>query len=211
MSQEIRPKTEKQKKGRKKNNYSSFIQKITHLKKTDDGRLVQVTTQYMTVAGRIKEFTDLHREQNKKFKFTRKFEIDPQGNIICHAKVFSEIFGIAEATAAAYGKTVVDKTNPYENAETSAYGRCLGFFGIGILESIATYEEVKDILEPQAAITPSQLSYIYKIKSQKGILNEELTRLLKQRYDKEDLKNLTKQEASDLIDFLTKEDNPEAV
>jgi hypothetical protein len=211
MAQEARPKTEKQKRSRKKTDYSSFIQKITHLKKTDDGKLVQVTTQYMTVAGRIKEFTDLHREQNKKFKFTRKFEIDPQGNIICHAKVFSEIFGTAEATAAAYGKTVVDKTNPYENAETSAYGRCLGFFGIGILESIATYEEVKDILEPQAPITPSQLSYLYKIKSQKGILNEEMVRLLKQRYDKEDLKSLTKQEASDLIDFLTKESEPEAV
>ena len=138
MAQEVKSKKRKE----EKNDYSSFIQKITHLKKTDDGRLIQVTTEYMTVAGRIKEFTDLHKKQNKKFKFTRYFETDSQGNIICHAKVYSQIFGTVEATAAAYGKTIVDKTNPYENAETSAYGRCLGFFGIGIIENIASYEEV---------------------------------------------------------------------
>ena len=199
MAQEVKSKKKKE----KKNDYSPFIQKITHLKKTEDGKLVQVTTEYMTVAGRIKEFTDLHKKQNKKFKFTRYFETDSQGNIICHAKVFSEIFGVVEATAAAYGKTIVDKTNPYENAETSAYGRCLGFFGIGIIESIASYEEVKDILENETPITPSQLSYIYKLKSQKGILNEEFKRLIKEKFNKEDIKTLTRQEASKLIDLLT--------
>jgi len=199
MAQEVKSKKRKE----EKNDYSSFIQKITHLKKTDDGKLIQVTTEYMTVAGRIKEFTDLHKKQNKKFKFTRYFETDSQGNIICHAKVYSQIFGVVEATAAAYGKTIVDKTNPYENAETSAYGRCLGFFGIGIIESIASYEEVKDILENETSATPSQLSYIYKLKSQKGILNEEFKRLIKERFSKEDIKTLTRQEASKLIDLLS--------
>jgi len=199
MAQEVKSK----KKKKEKNDYSPFIQKITHLKKTEDGKLIQVTTEYMTVAGRIKEFTDLHKKQNKKFKFTRYFETDSQGNIICHAKVYSQIFGTVEATAAAYGKTIVDKTNPYENAETSAYGRCLGFLGIGIIESIASYEEVKDILENETPITPSQLSYIYKLKSQKGILNEEFKRLIKEKFNKEDIKTLTKAEASKLIDLLS--------
>ena len=199
MAQEVKSKKRKE----EKNDYSPFIQKITHLKKTEDGKLVQVTTEYMTVAGRIKEFTDLHKKQNKKFKFTRYFETDSQGNIICHAKVYSQIFGTVEATAAAYGKTIVDKTNPYENAETSAYGRCLGFFGIGIIENIASYEEVKDILENETPITPSQLSYIYKLKSQKGILNEEFKRLIKERFSKDELKTLTKAEASKLIDLLS--------
>jgi len=199
MAQEVKSK----KKKKEKNDYSPFIQKITHLKKTEDGKLIQVTTEYMTVAGRIKEFTDLHKKQNKKFKFTRYFETDSQGNIICHAKVYSQIFGTVEATAAAYGKTIVDKTNPYENAETSAYGRCLGFFGIGIIENIASYEEVKDILENETPITPSQISYIYKLKSQKGILNEEFKRLIKERFSKDELKTLTKAEASKLIDLLS--------
>jgi len=199
MAQEVKSK----KKKKEKNDYSPFIQKITHLKKTEDGKLIQVTTEYMAVAGRIKEFTDLHKKQNKKFKFTRYFETDSQGNIICHAKVYSQIFGTVEATAAAYGKTIVDKTNPYENAETSAYGRCLGFFGIGIIENIASYEEVKDILENETPITPSQISYIYKLKSQKGILNEEFKRLIKERFSKDELKTLTKAEASKLIDLLS--------
>ena len=199
MAQEVKSKKRK----KEKNDYSPFIQKITHLKKTEDGKLIQVTTEYMTVAGRIKEFTDLHKKQNKKFKFTRYFETDSQGNIICHAKVYSQIFGTVEATAAAYGKTIVDKTNPYENAETSAYGRCLGFFGIGIIENIASYEEVKDILENETPITPSQISYIYKLKSQKGILNEEFKRLIKEKFNKEDIKTLTKAEASKLIDLLS--------
>ena len=199
MAQEVKSKKRKE----EKNDYSPFIQKITHLKKTEDGKLVQVTTEYMTVAGRIKEFTDLHKKQNKKFKFTRYFETDSQGNIICHAKVYSQIFGTVEATAAAYGKTIVNKTNPYENAETSAYGRCLGFFGIGIIENIASYEEVKDILENEIPITPSQLSYIYKLKSQKGILNEEFKRLIKEKFSKDELKTLTKAEASKLIDLLS--------
>ena len=199
MAQEVKSK----KKKKEKNDYSPFIQKITHLKKTEDGKLIQVTTEYMTVAGRIKEFTDLHKKQNKKFKFTRYFDTDSQGNIICHAKVYSQIFGTVEATAAAYGKTIVDKTNPYENAETSAYGRCLGFFGIGIIENIASYEEVKDILENETPITPSQLSYIYKLKSQKGILNEEFKRLIKEKFSKDELKTLTKAEASKLIDLLS--------
>ena len=199
MAQEVKSKKKKE----EKNDYSPFIQKITHLKKTEDGKLIQVTTEYMTVAGRIKEFTDLHKKQNKKFKFTRYFETDSQGNIICHAKVYSQIFGTVEATAAAYGKTIVDKTNPYENVETSAYGRCLGFFGIGIIENIASYEEVKDILENETPITPSQLSYIYKLKSQKGILNEEFKRLIKEKFSKDELKTLTKAEASKLIDLLS--------
>ena len=199
MAQEVKSKKKKE----EKNDYSPFIQKIPHLKKTEDGKLIQVTTEYMTVAGRIKEFTDLHKKQNKKFKFTRYFETDSQGNIICHAKVYSQIFGTVEATAAAYGKTIVDKTNPYENAETSAYGRCLGFFGIGIIENIASYEEVKDILENETPITPSQISYIYKLKSQKGILNEEFKRLIKEKFSKDELKTLTKAEASKLIDLLS--------
>jgi len=115
-----------------KKDYTKYIQKITRKERQDDGTYITVTRDYMMVDGRVQEFTDIHKEQNKKFKFTRRFEKDEEGNIICHAKVFSEIFGTAEATAGAYGKTLIDKSNDYANVETAGGERYLGCVGIGL-------------------------------------------------------------------------------
>lgn len=198
-----------------KKNYSKFIQKITHKQRQEDGSYKVISNEYMMVGGRVTEFTDIHREQNKKFKFSRRFEKDPEGNIICHAKVFSEIFGIAEATAGAYGQTMVDKTNPYENAETSAYGRCLGFFGIGLLGSgIATAEEIKDAIIPQGKpeipqprkiegkITPAQTKYIHKISQELDLKDEDYIEILEKNFKVISSGDLTKSQASKFIDIL---------
>lgn len=53
------------------------------------------------------------------------------------------------ATGYAYekeGSTFINKTSYIENAETSAVGRCLGFIGIGIDDSIASAEEVQNAI-----------------------------------------------------------------
>ena len=47
------------------------------------------------------------------------------------------------------GSNPVNKTSYVENAETSAVGRALGFLGIGIIESIASADEVKSAIEHQ--------------------------------------------------------------
>ena len=198
-----------------KKNYSNFIQKITHKQRQDDGSYKAVTNEYMMVGGRVKEFTDIHKEQGKKFKFSRSFERYPEGNIICHAKVFSEIFGVAEASAGAYGQTTVDKSNPYENAETSAYGRCLGFFGIGLLGSgIATAEEIKDVIVPQGKpeipqprkiegrITPAQTKYIHKISQGLDLKDEDYIEILEKNFKVISSDDLTKSQASKFIDIL---------
>ncbi len=57
-----------------KKDYSKFIQKLTHKQRQEDGSYKTVTSEYMMVDGRVKEFTDLHKEQGKKFKFSRSFE-----------------------------------------------------------------------------------------------------------------------------------------
>lgn len=44
----------------------------------------------------------------------------------------------------------INKTNATENAETSAIGRALGVMGIGILESVASAEEVAHAVYKQA-------------------------------------------------------------
>ena len=45
---------------------------------------------------------------------------------------------------------VIEKQNPYEVAETSAVGRALGFAGYGLLESIASADEVTRAVALQA-------------------------------------------------------------
>ena len=199
-----------------KKEYSKFIQKITRKERQDDGTYITVTRDYMMVDGRVQEFTDIHKEQNKKFKFTRRFQKDEEGNIICHAKVFSEIFGTAEATAGAYGKTLVDKSNPYENAETSAYGRCLGFFGIGLLGGgIATAEEIKEALDRQdeateipkpkedsLKITSAQTRYIHMLIEEIDLPDEEYLKILEDNFGVASSNQLSKLQASKLIDIL---------
>lgn len=198
-----------------KKDYSKFIQKLTHKQRQEDGSYKTVTNEYMMVDGRVKEFTDIHKEQSKKFKFSRSFEKDAGGNIICHTKIFSEIFGVAEASAGAYGQTMVDKSNPYENAETSAYGRCLGFFGIGLLGGgIATAEEVKDALDRQGKveiprpaakeekITPSQTKYIHKLSEELTLKDEDYLKILQDNFSVDSSADLTKSQASKFIDIL---------
>jgi len=43
---------------------------------------------------------------------------------------------------AVWGVGMVNKTSALENAETSAIGRALGFMGIGVIESIASADEI---------------------------------------------------------------------
>jgi hypothetical protein len=198
-----------------KKDYTKYIQKITRKEKQDDGTYITVTRDYMMVDGRVQEFTDIHKEQGKKFKFSRRFEKDEEGNILCHAKVYSQIFGVAEATAGAYGKTLVDKSNPYENAETSAYGRCLGFFGIGLLGGgIATAEEVKEALQTQETIdipqpkqgeqkiTPNQTKYIHMLGEELNLTDEDYMQILEKNFGVISSSDLTKSQASKFIDIL---------
>ena len=56
------------------------------------------------------------------------------------------------ATGMAYEKessTYINKTSYIENCETSAVGRALGFLGIGVDTSIASYEEVQNAVNNQ--------------------------------------------------------------
>ncbi len=56
-----------------------------------------------------------------------------------------------------WGGPGVDKTNPYENAQTSAYGRALGMLGYGLLGTgIASAEEVKAAIAEQEKIAKAE-------------------------------------------------------
>lgn len=47
--------------------------------------------------------------------------------------------GYSQAT---WGESYINKTSALENAETSAVGRALAFMGIGVIESIASVDEI---------------------------------------------------------------------
>lgn len=73
------------------------------------------------------------------------------GVVVMKATVSDEN-GCLLSTGYAYEKessTYINKTSYIENCETSAVGRALGFLGIGIDTSIASYDEVQNAVNNQ--------------------------------------------------------------
>lgn len=99
-------------------------------------------------------------EVNERIKYFR--ENYPTGQIItemlsdfdgvCVFKATVSVDGVVRATGHAYEKensSFINKTSYIENCETSAVGRALGMFGIGVDTSIASAEEVLNAINNQ--------------------------------------------------------------
>jgi len=104
----------------------------------------------MQVNGRVLMAHDEAKEAGTQVSMTSHF--DMIGDILTCCVEMTTLRGTAQGTASVHiGGTGVDKTNPIENAETSAVGRALGFLGYGILGGgIASAEEVEDAQRRQA-------------------------------------------------------------
>lgn len=93
--------------------------------------------EYMTVARRV----ELAREQEALESVeTEVLSHDPvviKAKVTIKGRTFTGISSVNPES----GKTI-ERENPYEVAETSAVGRALGFAGFGLLESIASADEV---------------------------------------------------------------------
>lgn len=57
---------------------------------------------------------------------------------------------------AVIGEGMVNKTAALENAETSAVGRALAFMGIGVIESVASADEIHKATAPQSPVNAPQ-------------------------------------------------------
>lgn len=95
---------------------------------------------YVMVNERIKEFRTNYKGYRLITEIVNLTEdscimkasvIDPEGNVVATGHAQED-----------QNSSMINKTSFIENCETSAVGRCLGIFGIGIDESIASAEEV---------------------------------------------------------------------
>lgn len=106
---------------------------------------------YVPVNERLKEF----RNQYPKYSLRTELVAVDSNSALVKAIIRDEQDRIiAEGTAherADNLQSMVNKTSHVENAETSAWGRALGNFGIGIDASVATADEVANAVANQNA------------------------------------------------------------
>jgi len=112
---------------------------------------------YVTVSERVKYFNDEYPNgcivteivKDSDTVFVVRAMIYPQG-----LKDGNPLF--TGHSQAVIGDGYINKTSALENAETSAVGRALGFMGIGVVDSIASIDEINK------ASTPAQVNYTLK-------------------------------------------------
>lgn len=96
---------------------------------------------YVLVADRVVYFNEKYPEGSITTELISKPEDDL---VIIKATVKPNdkqtFTGYSQAT---WGEGYINKTSALENAETSAVGRALAFMGIGVIESIASVDEIK--------------------------------------------------------------------
>lgn len=145
--------------------YGQFIKPLSQKKNigTQESPVwVEIETPYMTVDGRIQMLVD-DKEAVPFCISPVSFEQGPDGTLLARVTV-STRKGTASGTAkVGIGGKGIDARNPYENAETSAIGRALGFLGYGLLGGgIASYEEVKGTIEDREKPPVTKVSEMAK-------------------------------------------------
>ena len=141
---------------------------------------------YITVSERVeeagKDFISLD---------TQVLQFDP---IVVVKAIVTTQKGIFSGISAANPDKAIEKASPYEVAETSAVGRALGFAGYGIVEGIATADEMvkADTGVTSYPASEKQKDYIVKLEEQKGL------------EERMDMEGLTKDQAGKRIEELIK-------
>lgn len=94
--------------------------------------------EYVTVAERVKAIHD----DLKKEAFSITTEVIPNGGAVVIKATVTTPKGTFTGISAANPLKSIEKMSPYEVAETSAVGRALGFAGYGMVDSIASADEM---------------------------------------------------------------------
>ena len=146
---------------------------------------------YIPVNERVKAFRMLYPEG----KFVTDLVKYEDGIVIMKAEIYASkrLGEVGDLLATGYAKEVegstnINRTSALENCETSAVGRALGFLGIGIDTSIASYEEVQNAQMNQEAnklATPTEKAGLIASANAKGISIEELLKMVGFDHDKQ--------------------------
>lgn len=94
--------------------------------------------EYITVAERVKM---LHDQKELKGKFSIETQVLSADPVVVKATISIGDQTFSGLSAANPNKSI-EKQSPYEVAETSAIGRALGFAGFGVVDGIATADEM---------------------------------------------------------------------
>lgn len=93
--------------------------------------------EYMTVARRLELAHADKAIESVSTEVLNHIPVVIKAKVTIKGKIYTGISSVdPESTK------MIDKQNPYEVAETSAVGRALGFAGYGLLESVASADEV---------------------------------------------------------------------
>jgi hypothetical protein len=109
---------------------------------------------YVTVAERIKEFNNLYPNG----RITTEIILSDENTVTMKATVTPDvknpdrIFTGFSHEDKRNTMSMVNKTSHIENAETSCIGRALGIMGIGIIDSIASADEVTKAINAEKRI-----------------------------------------------------------
>ena len=123
--------------------------------KTQSGK---VKGDYVMVNERLKYF----RENYEDWSLKSEIISNENGVIIFKAAIVNPE-GMVKATGHAMekqGSSFINKTSHVENCETSAWGRALANFGIGIDTSVASYEEVANAKKQQNDVDPEKVELV---------------------------------------------------
>lgn len=113
---------------------------MTKNKDLKEGAIDFKGKKYVLVSSRVIYFNDQYPEGSIITELVSPVDAE---TVVIKATVKpndKQIFtGYSQAT---WGEGYINKTSALENAETSAVGRALAFMGIGVIESIASIDEI---------------------------------------------------------------------
>lgn len=177
---------------------------------------------YVTVAERIKAVTDLENLAANRYEIEKweRFEINGHYFVTCYIRVEGSVMEFGDSTkdmlVNRYSGTAeinfdgsgVDKFNPYENAETSALGRALGFAGVGIIDGVASADEVQRAVSRGGSAfggsdkpaSDAQRKYLMQLLVDRGVPSGEVVEVIKFWGDLDSSKVMTGKQASELIE-----------